>query len=139
MNKKFLKQAISCVMLMFMAFSMFTVVSLSPVNAKAADPWGDATTKQSIEDEIGLGGEDPRVMVGKIINVAIGFLGIIAVIIILIGGFKWMTAGGNEEKATEALTLIKSGVIGLIIILAAWAIGKFVVDLIFGATQSTTP
>jgi len=139
MNKKFLKQAISCVMLMFMAFSMFAVVSLSPVNAEPADPWGDATTKQSIEDEIGLGGEDPRVMVGKIINVAIGFLGIIAVIIILIGGFKWMTAGGNEEKATEALTLIKSGVIGLIIILAAWAIGKFVVDLIFGATQSTTP
>ncbi|MBU1160267.1 MAG: pilin [Patescibacteria group bacterium] len=135
MNKKFLKQAISCVMLMFMAFSMFTVVSLSPVNAEAADPWGDADTKQAIEDEIGLGTEDPRIMVGKIINVIVGFLGIIAVIIILLGGFKWMTAGGNEEKTTEALTLIRSGVIGLIIVLATWAIAKFVVDLLYNATK----
>ena len=39
--------------------------------------------------------------VAQIINIFLGVLGIIAVIIIILGGFKWMTAQGNEEKTDE--------------------------------------
>ena len=56
----------------------------------------------------------------SIINVALGFLGIIAVVIVLMGGFKYMISGGNEEKVGEAKKLIVSGIIGLAIILSAW-------------------
>jgi uncharacterized membrane protein len=55
--------------------------------------------------------------------------GIIAVVIILAGGFKWMTAGGNEDKVGEARKMIISGVIGLAIIMSAFAIAQFVIDL----------
>ena len=54
-------------------------------------------------------------------------LGIIAVVIVLLGGFKYMISG-NEEKTTEAKNLIVSGIIGLAIILSAWAITGFVIS-----------
>ena len=55
-------------------------------------------------------------------------------IIILLGGFKWMTAGGNEDKVGEAKKLIIAGVIGLIIILASWGIATFVINALVSAT-----
>jgi len=75
-----------------------------------------------------LTSNDPRTIIGKVINVALGFLGVIAVGIILLGGFKWMTAGGNEEKTGEARKLLGAGIIGLVIILASWAIANFVIN-----------
>ncbi|MFH0956085.1 MAG: hypothetical protein V1801_02650, partial [Candidatus Falkowbacteria bacterium] len=68
----------------------------------------------------------PRAIAAQVINIILGFLGIVAVIIILLGGFKWMTAGGNEDKVGEAKKLITAGIIGLVIILAAFAIATFV-------------
>ncbi|MFA5023900.1 MAG: pilin [Patescibacteria group bacterium] len=79
-----------------------------------------------------LNSGDPRVIIGRIINVVLGFLGVIAVGIILLGGFKWMTAGGNEDKVAEAKKLLGAGVIGLVIILAAWAIATYVIGAIYG-------
>ncbi len=80
-----------------------------------------------------LSDSDPRAVVGRIINVVLGFLGVIAVGIILLGGFKWMTGGGNEDKVGEAKKLLGAGVIGLVIILSAWAIATFVINQINGA------
>jgi len=82
-----------------------------------------------------LSAGDPRTIIGRIINVVLGFLGVIAVGIILLGGFKWMTAGGNEDKVSEAKKLLGAGVIGLVIILAAWAVATFVINQIYSATQ----
>lgn len=92
------------------------------------DPFGTGV----IDDTLTLTSQDIRVTVSNIINVALGLLGIIAVVIILIGGFKWMTAGGNDEKVGEAKNLIMAGIIGLIIIFAAWSIARFVI----GSLQS---
>jgi len=93
------------------------------------------------EVSTGLGGSladsttsDPRAIIGRIINIALGFLGVIAVGIILLGGFKWMTAAGNEDKTTEAKQLLGAGVIGLVIILSAWALATFIIQQIYGAT-----
>lgn len=93
-------------------------------------------------DALGIGAARPTVLgdqplietITSIINVALGLLGIIAVVIVLIGGFKWMTAGGNEEKVTEARKLIISGVIGVAIILSAYAIASFVIGRLGTAT-----
>lgn len=89
----------------------------------------------AIENSIKLGSGDVRETAAKIINVALGFLGIIAVVIVLLGGFKYMVAGGNEEKTSEAKKLIVSGIIGLAIILSAWAITSFVITRLVTATQ----
>ncbi len=74
--------------------------------------------------------------IGSIIKLAMGFLGIIAVIIILLGGFKWMTSGGNDEKVKKAKALIFQGIIGLVIVLSAYAIATFVISNIITATNT---
>ncbi|MFA5186157.1 MAG: pilin [Patescibacteria group bacterium] len=89
----------------------------------------------AIQSTIKLGSGDIRQTAARIINVALGFLGIVAVVIVLLGGFKWMIAGGSEEKTGEAKKLIVSGIIGLAIILSAWAITSFVISRLVTATQ----
>lgn len=84
---------------------------------------------------IALGNTDLRTTAARIINVALGLLGIIAVVIVLIGGFEWMTAGGSEEKVGEARKRIFAGIIGIAIILSAWAITRFVLDNLKTATN----
>ena len=84
---------------------------------------------------IGLGTQDVRTTIASIIRTAMGLLGIVAVVIILIGGFKWMTAGGNEDQVGEAKKWIFSGVIGLAIILSAYALASFVVTQLVTATS----
>lgn len=74
--------------------------------------------------------------IASIINVAMGLLGMIVVILILAGGFLWMTSAGNEEKTAKAKSLIFGGVIGLAIILSAYAIAQFVVGSLLTATAS---
>lgn len=85
--------------------------------------------------ELGLGTTDVRVTIARIINVFMGLLGIIAVVIILYGGFMWMTAAGNEERVDKARKMIVAGVIGLAIILSAYAIARFVVNSLVNATS----
>lgn len=89
----------------------------------------------AIGSEIKLGAGDVRQTAARIINVALGFLGIVAVIIVLIGGFKYMVSSGSEEKTGDAKKLIVSGIIGLAIILSAWAITSFVISRLITATQ----
>jgi hypothetical protein len=88
----------------------------------------------TVGGSLGLANTDVRVTVARIIRVAMGLLGIIAVVIILIGGFTWMTAGGNDEKVGEAKKWIFSGIIGLAIILSAYAIATFVINQLVSAT-----
>jgi len=83
----------------------------------------------------GLGDTDPREMAANVVNVILGFLGIIAVILILAGGFMWMTAAGNEDKVGTAKKVMTAGVVGLVIVLAAFGIAKFVIGALVTATK----
>jgi hypothetical protein len=82
----------------------------------------------------GLSGQDLRITIANIIRTAMGLLGIIAVLIVLYGGFKWMTAAGDDTKVGDAKKIITAGIIGLIIIISAYAIASFVVSGLVTAT-----
>jgi hypothetical protein len=84
---------------------------------------------------IGLGTQDVRTTVSGVIRAFMGLLGIVAVCLILYGGFRWMTAMGSPEKVDEAKKIIIAGVIGLIIIFAAYAIAQFVINAIVSGTS----
>ena len=66
-----------------------------------------------------------------------GFLGLIALVVILLGGFKWMTSGGNDEKVKKAKATLMAGITGLIIVLAAYVIVGFVIEKAGTATGAT--
>lgn len=120
-----------------MALSMFApTLVLAQNNGTVGTLTADDLGITAIEDSgIKLGGGDVRQTAARIINVALSFLGIISVIIVLVGGFKYMISGGEEKKTTEAKNLIVSGIIGLAIILSAWAITRFVVNSLLTATS----
>ncbi|HAM88220.1 MAG: hypothetical protein US83_C0010G0039 [Candidatus Falkowbacteria bacterium GW2011_GWC2_38_22] len=72
---------------------------------------------------------DPKQMMVEIVKYLMTFLGIIAVVIILYGGFKWMTAAGNQDSVEDAKKIIIAGAIGLVVILSAFAIITFIVNI----------
>jgi len=64
--------------------------------------------------------------VGQIISVALGLLGMVFIILIVIGGYKWMMAGGNEEDVKAAQARIQTAIIGLIITISAYALWNYI-------------
>ncbi len=77
---------------------------------------------------------DPEPIIGRIIKTLLGFLGIIFFILIIYGGFLWMTSAGNKDKVEKAREIIVNSVAGLAIVLFAYAITWFIV---YELTQST--
>jgi hypothetical protein len=70
--------------------------------------------------------KDVRQIVAEVIQIFLSFLALIFIILIILAGYKWMMARGDEGKVTEALNQIQHAVIGLLIILAAYAVTYFV-------------
>lgn len=66
-----------------------------------------------------------------IINVIVGVTGIIAVVVIVIGGILYVTSTGDATKAKRAQHTILYGIVGLIIALLAFAIVNFVLGSVF--------
>jgi len=87
---------------------------------------------EEVSEEIELGETDIRVIIARIINVFLGLLGIIALLLILYGGFLWMTAGGVPERVEKAKKVLINAVIGLAIILTSWAITWFIFNVLLG-------
>lgn len=83
---------------------------------------------------IGLGEEDIRVTIARIIRTALGFLGIVAVVVVIAGGVVWLTAGGDAKRIDIAKKIMVNGAIGLAIILSAFAIAQFVLNKLIEST-----
>ena len=85
----------------------------------------------------GAVGSDPETVVCNLLKkiekiiAAIGFG--LAVILLIVGGIQYMTAGGNEEKATKAKKLMINAIIGIVIVFAAIFILDLVTGLLSGA------
>ena len=112
---------------------LVSLLLLAPATALAQvaddDVWGvnDFT-------DVNLGTRDLEATIAGIVNIVLGFLGILATLIILLGGFKWMTSQGNTEKVDEAKKMIGAGVVGLVVILVAYAVARFVLTSIYTET-----
>ena len=84
---------------------------------------------------IGLSDTDPRIIIARVIRVALGFLGIIALVLILYAGWMYMMSGGAPDKIEKAKKILSSAAIGLVIVLSAFAIATFILNYLNGATQ----
>jgi len=63
-------------------------------------------------------------------NIIIMVSGIIFVLMLLIGGVLYLLAAGNEESAKKARQLMLDAVIGLVIVVTAWAVGNYVLQVL---------
>jgi hypothetical protein len=55
-------------------------------------------------------------------NYSLIIIGVLAVIVMMIGGVIWLTAGGNHERVGEAMNLIKSGILGTVFIACSYTL-----------------
>ena len=67
-------------------------------------------------------------MTGTIISVILSLVGVVFLGLTIYGGIMWMTAEGKEERIEKAKNIIIESVIGLVIVLAAFAISFFIIS-----------
>jgi hypothetical protein len=111
------------------SFLIGNVVSASLLSGKLNNSLkGDQQTVFANEAgySVATNGTTLTQMIADAIAVFLGLLGVIFVILIVMAGYRWMTAGGDAEKASKAGRSIYAAIIGLIIVVGAYAITYFV-------------
>lgn len=126
--------------LSFIILAAFSLIAISTAMPARAD-------QSLLDTQIGLnsvgqayGNSTPvdiRITIAKIINIILGFLGIIFVVLTIVAGFQYMTSAGNEEKVKKAVGLLKNAIIGLVIVLLAWAVTRFVINRLTRAINNS--
>lgn len=91
-------------------------IKITPKSGTGWDPLTNLTATGIISGAISL----------VLILVALVFF-----FILIIGGLKWVTSGGDEKKVGAARAQITNALIGLAIVFAAWAIMKLI-GVVFG-------
>ncbi len=84
----------------------------------------DASAPEGIKNA-GGGGGLPAI-IGTVVGAALSFVGVLFLLLMIYGGIVWMTSQGNEQQVEKARNLIIAAIIGLIIVLAAYAITSFI-------------
>lgn len=101
-----------------------------------ADKYGLSDTAKYAELPTQVAGQSTvEEAAGTLIQVLLGFLGIVFFFLIFYAGIRWMTARGNEENITKAKDTMEAAVIGVVLVLAAYAIASFVLTAL---TKDTT-
>jgi hypothetical protein len=121
MYKKFVAPILLAVALItVLIIPYFAFAQTAPM--KQLDALQPATGYAPVSDE----NNAPRIA-GTIISAALSLLGIIFLILILIAGYNWMTAAGDASKVEKAQDTMRRAVIGLLIVVGAYAIAQYVV------------
>jgi hypothetical protein len=96
-----------------------------------------ALTLEDTGNTLGLGTADLKETVVNLIKLVLGLLGLIAVIMVIYGGFLWMTAAGNEDNVSKGKQVISAAVIGMIVVLLGWAVVTFFFNTTVNVTGGT--
>ncbi len=100
-------------------------------NAANLGDWWDNLEQAAGSEGAGYVTDDikgPEQIISTIIQTALTFLGVVFLILAIYGGYLWMTARGNEEQLTKAKNTLTAAIIGLIIVIGAYAISYFVIE-----------
>ena len=106
---------------------------LSAVHTAAGSNGGNINSQGSLFPK----GDLPTIA-NRIITTFFSLLGLIFLSMMLYGGYKWLTAMGEEESVETAKKTIMSAVMGIIIIIASYAITVFVINRVYSSTGSNT-
>ncbi len=131
MNKKYLKIIFS-VLAVFGFFAFITPIVL----AQSDFGLGTAGRESGLSSNaLSKSGDIPSIL-GYLISIALSLSGIFFFLLILYAGFIWMTAAGSTEKVQSAKSKMISAVIGLVIVLSAYALTSFIFDSLIQVSDS---
>lgn len=104
---------------------LFLVQLVAAPFALAASVKTDDLNKQdtALMAQSGLSGNSNlATIISILIQTILGFLGIVFLVLTIMSGFKWMTSEGNDAEIKKAKDSLKSSIIGLLIVIAAYTI-----------------
>jgi len=70
-------------------------------------------------------------IIGTAVGVGLGLLGVIFLLTLIYAGYMWMTAHGNEEKVTKAKGIIVQALVGVVVVVGAYASWKYLFSRLF--------
>lgn len=82
--------------------------------------------------------QDLRQYIKNVVNFALGFLGLLAVIVVIYGGFLYVTAAGNDDQTGKGKKAVMYAVIGILIILSSFALVNTILQAGGGTDQGAT-
>ena len=131
--KKHLKKALLVFGIMAIAL---TAVNFAPA-ALAQGLISPGDQPSAIANQTG-GEGDIREFAKTILNFVLGFLGFIAVVYVIYGGFLYIMSGGDDANVEKGKKIIMYAAIGIIIILASFAIVNTVLKAPTGISTATS-
>jgi len=138
-----MKKIFSFIIISLFSISFFSSLVLAQDNNNTTPPSGFGFEK--VEGVAQNAGYNPGTEVGldqrisSFVSIFLSLLGVLFMILMIYGGYNWMTAAGDEQKIDKAKDTIRAAMIGLIIIIAAYAISIFVISRLWGAGATVTP
>lgn len=126
---KILKQTF---LLIILAFGMFLFVSIGNVKAAGTDPQPASTGCKpdsngqevcSLENPIGVGKSgttEVTSIISLVIKTALGIIGGLTLLMLVWGGFQWLTSAGNSEKVKSGTDTMIWAVIGVVLVFSSY-------------------
>ena len=130
-SKITLKLVISLLIAIF-AFSFFTPVLAQDNTSEEGGTYNfqEQSGLNATADAAGYTEENQKTTleqrVSRVINAVLIMLGILFLGLVIFAGITWMTAFGNDEKVAKATELLKEAIVGLVVVIAAYAISWFI-------------
>lgn len=122
-----MRRRIQTYLMMLLASGVLAAAVMVPA-AYAIDLFPACTNIENVVCEAsGEGGDKVDTIVTRITNLLMWALGIVSVIMLVIGGFKFTTSGGSPEQVKSAKNTIMYAIIGIVVAIVAWAVVDFVV------------
>jgi uncharacterized membrane protein len=112
--------------LKYILSSLFIFIPVLVAKAQLVDSSVLSGQAAEVGSTAGFTGIGIGKIVATVISAVLGLLALLFLVLTIMAGFKWMTAGGNDEEVKKAVTSLKNAAIGLVVVLAAYAITYFI-------------
>jgi len=123
-----------------LAFAVLPLAVAAPATVSAADTIQESLgcgsnleVDEGCDDDVTTGSEGINTIITTIINVFSIIVGVVSVIMIIYGGFRYITSGGDSGNVSSAKNTIIYAVIGLVVVALAQFIVQFVLDKVTSA------
>ena len=127
---------LTLIMIVTISFSFFILPQIAYSQDQPFEGGGTVGGGTTLENPLGSGNIDPRLIIGSVIKAILGIVGSLALAMIIFGGFMWVIAGGNDEKIKKGKDIITWAALGLLVIFFSYALVNFVINAMVGTAAS---
>lgn len=108
------------------------LVLAAPASTAGTCPDGSAKGTVCLENPLGNKVEATEI-IGTIIKGALGLVGAITLLMLVLGGFRWLTSAGNAEKIEQGTKTMLWAVVGLFLVFASYLLLSTFTDYLTGS------